>query len=506
MTGVLGMVDLLGAEPLTDHQRSYLDAMRASGRHLLSLINDILDFTRIESGRLELDEAEFELPELLEGVRAVMHPLAMPRGIGLEMAPDPDVPVALTGDPLRLKQVLMNLVGNAIKFTSVGSVRVRVTRLPAPEPDAVWLRFEVHDSGVGVEPEQLRRLFAPFMQADRSISRKYGGSGLGLAISKRLVELMGGRIGAESVPGQGSVFHFEVPLRAGEALADTVEGASHRAEVAPRRILVAEDIEINRRILQGGLGRQGHQLTFAVNGAEALAKLEEGDFDLVLMDVQMPVMDGVEATRRIRCLAGPKAGIPVLGLTANVIAREREQYVSAGMTDCLMKPFDWDQLAAAIARYGGDAPAAGPLVAPSRPVAVSGPLDEAALAALGEMGEPKEVESLVRAALESYGSACSRMLEPTAAAEEVRRSAHDICGTAGMLGLHAIWEQAARIEGAPEAPDLVQRVGALRHAMASTTELLLARGVITRPDGAEETAAAALSGSDRCAPPDRLSS
>jgi signal transduction histidine kinase/CheY-like chemotaxis protein len=482
MTGVLGMVDLLGDEPLTDRQRSYVDAMQSSGRHLLSVINDILDFSRIESGRLELHKANFELSEVTEDVRSVMHPLALERGIALDMEVAPDIPAILCGDALRLKQVLLNLVSNAIKFTTAGSVRVRVHQLSPENAGAMWLRFEVQDTGVGIDPAQLERLFAPFVQADGSISRKYGGSGLGLAISKRLVELMGGRIDAESVPAHGSVFHFEVPLQPGEALPEGAGHESQRPEMAPLHILVAEDLEINRRILQTHLERHGHRLVFAADGSEALAQLEAGDFDLVIMDVQMPVMDGVEATRRIRRMNGPKASIPILGLTANVLAHEREQYVRAGMDDCLTKPVDWTRLANAMAQFAGAVPAVGPAVAPSQMAAHPGLLDDDALAALGDVGSP-EVRGLLRVALESFGTACDRMLATAASREQLRREAHDICGTAGMLGLRAICEEANRLERMPEGADTAERLDALRNAVESTTEVLLMRGMITPVHG-----------------------
>jgi two-component system, sensor histidine kinase len=407
----------------------------------------------------------------------VMHPLAVERGIALETRLAPGIPPVLSGDPLRLTQVLLNLAGNAVKFTSAGSVELRVEPLSAPGPEATWVRFEVRDTGIGIEPHQLQRLFAPFVQADRSISRQYGGSGLGLAISKRLVELMGGRIGAQSVPGQGSVFHFEVPLLPGNPLPVGRQRESQPPEVAPRRILVAEDIEINRRILQVALGRRGHQLAFAGNGADAVAQLEDGDFDLVLMDIQMPVMDGVEATRRIRRMAGAKAAIPILGLTANVVAREREQFVLAGMNACLMKPFDWDRVEAAIAQYAGTGAEVALPESPAVAAVASGLVDERSLEGLRDLGDAGEVEALLRAALESYGPACDRMVQPGAGAMQLRREAHDICGTSGMLGLRAIWEQAAQLESAPEAADIAQRVDALRRTVESTTALLTARGM-----------------------------
>ncbi|MEJ8835580.1 ATP-binding protein [Ramlibacter sp. AN1133] len=480
LTGVLGMADLLAADELTARQQGYVASMRTSGRHLLCVVNDILDFSRIESGRLELEQAEFEVPELAEGVRSIMHPLAAERGIALEIELASPFPSTLVGDALRIRQVLLNLIGNAIKFTSAGGVHVRIERRPGQEPDAVWLHFEVRDTGVGIEPDQLERLFAPFVQADSSISRKYGGSGLGLAISKRLVERMGGRIAAESTPGRGSVFRFELPVGVGRFLQPAAQGDLHAPPVKPLRILVAEDVETNRRILQVGLERQGHVLAFAANGEEALQQVQGSDFDLVLMDVQMPVMDGVEATRRIRRLGGRGAAVPILGLTANVMAREREQYLAAGMNDCLMKPFDWGQLVAAVARHGAGLAAAPRREAGAQILAAPTLLDAPTLAALAEMGDPQDVEALLRRALDSFGPACARMLERAAGAEGVRREAHHIRGTAGMLGLRAISEQAGRLESAPDAADVEQQVVALRETMERTIELLLVRGVITR--------------------------
>jgi two-component system, sensor histidine kinase len=212
----------------------------------------------------------------------------------------------------------------------------------------------VRDTGIGIALEQQAELFTAFTQADRSTARRFGGSGLGLAISKRLVNAMGGEIGVNSLPGVGSVFWIEVPFELGDP-ANLMKAAHVQfPQTSPCRILVAEDVAINRDLLKDVLTRQGHQLIFAENGAEALAWVEKEPFELILMDVQMPVMDGIEATRRIRKLDGPARSIPILALTANVMAKEREKYLAAGMTECLMKPIDWHQLTAAIARHCGE--------------------------------------------------------------------------------------------------------------------------------------------------------
>lgn len=265
LTGMLGTADLLEKEPLTEKQRIYVDAFRSSGRHLLNIINDILDFSRMETGKIELERILFSLPGLLERLRSIVQPLAVERGLELRFELSEHSPPVLKGDPTRIKQVLLNLVGNAIKFTDRGSVTVGV-RHQFLNANDVCIRFEVRDTGIGIASENQAALFDPFTQADRSTARRYGGTGLGLAISKRLVEAMRGDLGLSSVPGAGSVFWFEVPLKLGDP-ADLVEAARAQAvEMQPRRILVAEDVALNRDILRDALSRQGHDLVFAEDG------------------------------------------------------------------------------------------------------------------------------------------------------------------------------------------------------------------------------------------------
>src|SRR3954452_18671985 len=337
LTAVLGMADLLAAEQLSPRQRGFAEAIRTSDRHLLHVINDVLDFSRIEAGGLELERVDFPLGEVLEQVRSLMVPQAVERGLHLAFELDEHSPPIVKGDPTRLRQVLLNLVGNGLKFTHAGGVTVRMTSRPAGEGRFV-LRFEVEDTGIGIAPEQVADLFRPFAQADRSIARRYGGSGLGLAISRRLVGAMGGEIGVESAPGEGSRFWFEVPLERGDVLVAAERSAPEQASVRPLRVLVADDVEVNRELLGEVLGRHGHAVAFAADGAEAVALVARERFDAVLMDVQMPVMDGVEATRRVRALPPPACRVPVLGLTANVLEGERRRYLSAGMDRCLTKP------------------------------------------------------------------------------------------------------------------------------------------------------------------------
>lgn len=478
MSGVLGLVDLLATEPLTQQQKKYVESMRSSGRHLLSVINDILDFSRIESGKLELEAIDFSVREQIERLRSLTHPLAVERGLALHFELDDGGMPVLRGDPLRLQQVLLNLVSNAIKFTERGGVTVSLTVRPGDEGWEVRLSAAVRDTGVGIDAATLKRLFAPFAQADRSISRQYGGSGLGLAISKRLVDAMGGELGASSAPGKGSVFRFDVPLRRGDARQLAAEEQAQRLEVPPQRILVAEDVEINRAILRATLTRQGHRLRFAVDGAQALELVQGESFDLVLMDVQMPVMDGVEATRRIRRLPPPLGQIPIVGLTANVMARERERYLSAGMDDCLAKPIDWDILNAAIARFAGAVPAKPP---PRDPSGAPAPdlIDERALDALRQMADESELAQLIAAGLQGVDTACSAMAKEGASADTLRHHAHKVKGSAGTLGLARISALAAEIEdaaGRGETPR--ELVSQLYETIVATREELDRRGLL----------------------------
>jgi signal transduction histidine kinase/ActR/RegA family two-component response regulator/HPt (histidine-containing phosphotransfer) domain-containing protein len=481
MTGVLGMIDLLAAEQLAPTHRRWVESMRASGRHLLSVINDILDFSRIESGRLELESIDYSLPEMLERVRSLVHPLAVERGLALEVELQPHSPPVLKGDPTRVTQVLMNLVGNAVKFTQHGGVTIAVRDVPGQDDEPARLRYEVRDTGVGIAGASLDHLFEAFTQEDRSISRRYGGSGLGLAICKRLVEAMGGRIGVDSTLGVGSCFWFELPLEPGDRATLVQPRQSASRAVEPRRILIAEDVDINRQILAARLGGQGHTLVFAEDGAQALARVQQQPFDLVFMDVQMPVMDGVEATRRIRRLPGPEKDIPIVALTANVMARERDRYLGAGMNDCLMKPIEWDQLDAAIARYGDRmvvAPAAPPLAAPVSAPAGGSLIDAESLESLRALMGDAQLQALVRSGLATYLASCDALADAPSAAE-IHAQMHKVKGSAGTLGLAAVMRMAASIEaGLDESTDVRRGLEELRACIEATRRELEGKGMV----------------------------
>jgi signal transduction histidine kinase/ActR/RegA family two-component response regulator len=348
MTAVLGMADLLALEPLDARQLSYLESMQVSGRHLLAIINDILDFSRIDAGRLELEDVDFVLRDLMAELDRLMQPQASERGLRLQIELPSGLPSVLRGDPTRLRQVLLNLVGNGLKFTETGGVTVRLGCEPLAGK-RVGIRFEVEDTGIGIPEQDQANLFDPFFQVDASMVRRHGGTGLGLAICRRLIDAMNGKIGFRSEVGLGSLFWFEVPLGLGERPARPDSPDLQLDEGPPLRVLVAEDAPLNRALLEAMLSRGRHQVSFATDGLEAVQMAAAGEYDVVLMDIQMPNLDGVEATRRIRRLPAPCGRVPIFGLTANVLDHQREVYLGAGINRILTKPVNWPELFALLA-------------------------------------------------------------------------------------------------------------------------------------------------------------
>jgi signal transduction histidine kinase/ActR/RegA family two-component response regulator len=362
MNGVLGMTELALATELTAEQREYLEMVQASADSLLGIINDILDFSKVEAGKLDLDPVPFRLREALEGLLKPLALRARAKGLRLTSQVAADVPDGLIGDPTRLRQVLINLVGNALKFTEQGEVAVEVARQEA-EGAGMTLRFRVRDTGIGIPAEKLAVIFEPFEQADGSTTRKYGGTGLGLAISARLVELMGGRLGVDSAAGAGSTFHFTARFGVAAALPPRpaeVPAAGEGPGVRPLRVLLAEDNVINQRLAVRLLEKQGHTAVVATTGREALEALRDQAFDVVLMDVQMPDLGGLEATAEVRAAErGTGRRLPVVALTAHAMKGDRERCLAAGIDDYLAKPIKPQELAAVLARLlPPDAPAA----------------------------------------------------------------------------------------------------------------------------------------------------
>jgi CheY-like chemotaxis protein len=312
-----------------------LGSIQSSGRALMDILNDILDYSKIEAGRLHLEPADLDPMRVVRDVVTVLAPQAAGKGLILTTGQDPDAPPAVRADPGRLRQVLFNLVGNAIKFTSTGSVSVRLSRVPG------GCRFAVSDTGVGIAEADMPRLFQRFSQVDASPGRRHGGTGLGLAISRHLAEAMGGSISVTSQTGAGSVFAVVIPA----AAAPTTLAASHDSGEMPRanrpmRLLVAEDNPVNQRVARALLGGQGHQVVMSANGIEAVAAWRSGMFDAIFMDVQMPEMDGLTASRSIRRLEAELARprTPIFALTASAMTDERAGCLAAGMDDLVAKP------------------------------------------------------------------------------------------------------------------------------------------------------------------------
>jgi signal transduction histidine kinase/AmiR/NasT family two-component response regulator len=354
MNGVIGMLSLLKRTDLDREQSGYLDVITVSAESLMAIINDILDFSKMEARKLELEAVAFSLGDLLRSVGALMAHRVAGKALRLGSEGLEDLPERLVGDPTRLRQILINLVGNAIKFTDRGHVIMRArTR---DEGERVCLRIEVEDTGIGIPEAAQVNLFTRFHQADSSTTRKYGGTGLGLAICKQLVDLMGGSIGVESEPRRGSRFWFEIPLRRDDGSFDRAETTDSKPSAGLRaglQALIAEDNRVNQLVIAGILNTAGIQATFVADGREALDAASVGRFDFILMDGHMPEMDGIEATRRIRALPGAAGRVPIIALTANALAGDRETYLEAGMNDYVTKPIHTPDLLAAIARQTG---------------------------------------------------------------------------------------------------------------------------------------------------------
>ncbi len=351
MNAVVGLGELLAGTNLDEQQREYVRLLRDSGRHLLALINDILDYSKIDAGRLELESSPMDLGAAIDTVRTLTEHAAQEKALSLHWQIDADVPRSIIGDELRWRQILINLVSNAIKFTARGSVRVHVGRV-ADEGGMLRLFGEVSDTGKGIPPEALGRLFQPFAQGDASITRAHGGTGLGLAICRRLVEAMGGAITVDSTPGRGSTFRFEWLTRAVDA---PVPATPPPAEANPDRklrILLVEDNPINQLLALEMLSKAGYQADTANDGLEAVERVRDGGYDLILMDMQMPRLDGLEATRQIRAMPGLRQPV-IVAMTANAFREDQEACSEAGMNDFISKPIAYDRFVGTLRRAAG---------------------------------------------------------------------------------------------------------------------------------------------------------
>ncbi|PUA80462.1 ATP-binding protein [Nocardioides currus] len=470
LNGVLGLNELLLATDLDDEQRRLATGVGQSGRLLLELVSDVLDFSKVDAGRLDLEEVEFDVRVVVDQVVDPVREAAHGKGLGFSVSYDDLDHRVVRGDPTRLAQVCGNLLSNALKFTDEGRVDVVVSSEAVGE--ATRLRVSVVDTGIGIDGDAAD-VFAPFQQADSSTSRVFGGTGLGLAISRDLAEAMGGEVQFDSVVGRGTTFWFTclvAPVDAGHAAPST--DAVRATTQVPRRVLVVEDNEVNQMVARGFLHSLGHSVETASDGLAAVALLGRDSFDLVLMDVQMPRLDGYATTRRIRSAEPAGSRIPIVAMTANAVAGERERCLSAGMDDFLTKPVDREDLARVLASWVGDKP---PAVAPATRPPV---LDRARLALLADedLGGADYL-GRVLGRFETGGPAMVTAIEDARTVEDLQFAAHKLAGTAANIGFGRMADVARDLEeqargGAVRAPDAL--LEDLRAALGESLDALAA--------------------------------
>ncbi len=442
MNALLGVAELLSETPLNDEQSKYVRLFRRAGDSLLNIINDILDFSKVEAGQIELEKIEFDLAEVVEEAVEIAAVSARAKGLKVGSRVQPGMPTRLIGDPGRLRQILLNLLGNATKFTERGELAVLVELDPEPQTQGS-LHFSVSDTGVGIPADRLSTIFDSFTQADASTTRKYGGTGLGLAISKRFAELMGGRIWAESTLGVGSTMHFTARFSVADAIAGPEAGAHKptgdgRAGTVlrsrPLRILLADDSEENRFLIRGYLKDSACSIDEVENGAQAVEQFKQRAYDVVLMDGEMPELDGYSATRAMRALERERSSAvtPIFVLTAHALGEARDRSFEAGCTEHLTKPIKKATLLQAIDRFVAAAPAGRiqvPVEAWLKPV-VGGYLEK----------RRADVAKL-RAALDGGDY------------ETIRTLGHQMAGTGGGYGFDAITEIGSALEESALAGD-----------------------------------------------------
>jgi len=464
MNGIIGMTELLLRSALTSSQRDSALTVRDSAAALLRVIDDVLDISKLEAGRMELDPVDFDLTETIEAPAALLAPRAVEKGISLTTHIEPGARRRFRGDAIRLRQVMLNLLGNAIKFTERGSVTVAVKLMPeAPAgsggagtgSDGTRLvAIEVADTGIGMTEATQARLFQKFTQADSSISRRFGGTALGLAITRELLGLMGGSVAVTSQPGQGSRFLVTVPLLPPAGDVPTEAAPAQGVGKAPGRflrVLVADDNRTNQRLVAALLQAVGHTADVVANGREAVEAVSSSRYDVVLMDVQMPIMDGVQATRRIRALPPPAGNVPIVALTADAVSGAEDRYRAAGMDAYLTKPLSPDTLVATL-----DAVARG-----GRRVLVGPTVDRTAITGLRGFLDGAQFSAFITESVRDLGLRIDILGARIAAGEleEAAREAHDLVGVAGNCGACAVSTLARAVEQAARRGDAAEAVG-----------------------------------------------
>ncbi len=507
MNAIIGFSGLALKTRLDDKQRDYVRKIQMSGAHLLGIINDILDLSKVEAGKLTVEQTEFELEDVMQNLFNLISDKAAAKGLGLSSSVKQGTPNHLIGDPLRLGQILVNYANNAVKFTDKGKIVVAAEVAEETEDD-VLLRFSVNDTGIGLTQEQIGKLFQSFQQAETSTSRKYGGTGLGLAISKKLANIMGGDVGVESEYGKGSTFWFTARLGksaekgAGSEKQEEASLSGSVSAIKGARVLLVEDNEFNQQIATELLTDAGLVVDLAANGQESLTMVAERPYDVVLMDMQMPIMDGVTATIEIRKL-DKFADLPIIAMTANVMQADIERCTDAGMNDYISKPISPDQLFGKLVKWvppRQDQPAQESVTAAQKGLAVnqaggngSGDLSDipgldTGVGLTRVMGKKALYLDMLRMYIVNQGQVPAQIRQSLDAGdwETAQRLAHTAKGVSGTIGATLVQELSARVEKAIRERDARETLDGYLASLASAHEQLIAalKRALPSPDSA----------------------